>query len=261
MIRVDLHMHTTRSDGRHSLQEVMDRCSAGRLDVVAVTDHDVATEPAEWEVEGRKVRRIGASEVTANWRGGEIHLLAYFPAGIPDAFARFCDDQCARRTLRYEAARHALGWSGLPNAADLAARGVIAPTRHHLARAMVDGQHVRDLRSAFAHLGRGLVPRFDRTAKEALSAIAEAGGISCWAHPPLNLARDGLAELVGWGLRAIELVRPANTSRDRYALRKLASRHDLLFSGGSDWHGWHDAPLGLFHATEADVGPLLAELA
>lgn len=261
MMRVDLHMHTTRSDGRCGLQEVMDHCAAGRLDVVAVTDHDVATDSADTVVGGHRIRRIGASEVTATWRGHEIHLLAYFRAGIPEAFARFCEDQCARRSLRYEAARQALGFDDLPSAAELAARGVLAPTRHHLARAMVERGHVRDLRSAFVRLGGGRVPRFDRTAQEALAAIAEAGGISSWAHPPLTLARDGLAELVGWGLRAIEVARPSATSRERYALRKLASRHNLLLSGGSDWHGWHDAPLGLFHVTETDVGPLLAELA
>lgn len=261
--RFDLHMHSIRSDGRFPPAEVLERCARGGLDVVALTDHDLAGElaPGIHHVGGRDLHVVGAAEVSGTHLGREQHLLVYFPGEVPEGFREFCHEQCRLRAMRYEEAVRRLELPGLAPPADEARRGQIALTRHHLARELVHGGHVKNLREAFAkYLGEshGLVPPITLAFVDAIRIGREFGGITSWAHPPVPLLESVLPTFVAAGLQGIEALRPMVTSDERRRYREIARRHGLMLTGGSDWHGWSDDDaLGLFRVEAREIGPFV----
>lgn len=249
--RFDLHLHSTRSDGRFPPEDVLARCAAGRLDVVALTDHDLTTPlaPGLHTVNGRTLHVIAGAEVSGVHDGREFHLLVYFPAAVPDAFRTFCTERAQHRAERYARAVDRLGLPGLDAPDDAARRGERALTRHHLARALVDAGAAADTRDAFRRFvchSHGIVDRVDLDFREAIRVARKHGGVTSWAHPPMPALRTYLPAFVGAGLHGIEALRPHTSARDRNTMRRLARQHDLVLTGGSDWHGWADADLGLF---------------
>lgn len=263
--RFDLHLHSDRSDGRYPPDEVLRRCALGGLDVVALTDHDIAPAIAAGThvVEGRAVRVIAGVEASGVWEGTELHFLVLFPGEFPADFAAFCAARVAGRVDRYEAARARLAFDlPPPDAASLA--GERALTRHHLARALVDQGHAKDLRDAFRRfVGEtlGNVPPVDVTADQVIAAGRDAGGVVLWAHPVRDHLHRWLPALVQAGLMGLEGVRPGHNSAERRLARNAARRHDLVLSGGSDWHGWHDLSPGLFAAERNEIATLAERLA
>lgn len=266
-LQFDLHMHSTRSDGRYAPDEVARRCAVGGLDVIALTDHDLAGGLAigHHRVEGRDVWVIGGAEISALHAGREYHLLVYFAGPVPDAFQAFCRDQCRQRAARYAAAIDNLGLPGLPPPSDEAREGHAALTRHHLARALVDGGHVGSVRDAFArYLGEshGRVPPITLPMVDAIRLARACGGVTSWAHPPHVGLAELLPPLVDAGLHALEGLRPNLNSEARHKCRSAAKRFGLALTGGSDWHGWaDDGDLGLFRVPGQEIAPFLGLLA
>ena len=262
--RYDLHMHTQRSDGRHDLMEVLARCARGGLDVIAVTDHDALTnlEPGTRDVEGRALTLLAAAEVTVRLEDREHHVLVYFNGPAPAAFQTFCAAQCAARAVRYETGRNRIGVEEIPSAVALIDAGVIAPTRHHLARSLVRLGHAKDVGSAFRQfLGKGMVPLLETGLDETLQLVRAHGGVAVWAHPSIQDANKLLDRFVRAGIHGIEALRPRLTSRERSTLRRMATKAGLFVTGGSDWHGWGDPDLGLFSVTEGDISGFVDALA
>ncbi|MCB9691777.1 MAG: hypothetical protein H6736_08180 [Alphaproteobacteria bacterium] len=249
---LDLHLHTSASDGRYDLDEVLRRCARGGLDVVAITDHDLARhlQTGPVEVEGRTLHVIAGAEVSGVHEGREHHLLVYFPARVPDGFVDFCNAQCDARRTRFEDAMRALAVD-LPTPPD--ARAL---TRLHLARALVEAGVVETTADAFVrHLGdaHGFVPRLTLPFVEAIRIARAFGGITSWAHPPRVAVEAHLSTFVSAGLQGLELVRPNVPAADRKALKKLARRQGLFLTGGSDWHGWTGPEPGLFRVDAARI--------
>lgn len=264
--RHDLHLHSTRSDGLHSPDDVLAVCARGGLDVIALTDHDLAggLRPGVHAIDGRSVRVLAGAEISGVHAGREHHLLVYFPDEAPASFQAFCAERCRRRAERYEVGRQRLAFDGVPAADDTARRGERALTRLHLARALVREGHARDLAHAFrAHLGDdgGAVPHVDLPFIEAIRIARDAGGITSWAHPPMPALRAHLPAFVDAGLQGIEALRPGTPRRDLREARTLAARYGLFLTGGSDWHGAPDPAPGLFHVDGADLDGFHAALA
>lgn len=261
--RFDLHLHTNRSDGRFEPEEVLRRCAASGLEVVALTDHDLVAPlpPGVHEVEGKQVHVIAAAEVSGQHDGHEFHLLVYFRDAVPDGFRDFCRTQMQGRAERYDQAVRALDLPGLKGSDEAAHRGERAVTRLHLAQAVVEAGHASHLRDAF-HTFRqtDAVPRIALPFTEAIRVARAHGGITSWAHPPLRFVREYLDTFVEAGLQGLEAHRPRVSSADRRALKKLAKRNGLVLTGGSDWHGWNGHQLGLFHVTRYDLTDFLALL-
>ncbi len=263
---VDLHLHTTLSDGRHPPDEVLRRCAAAKLDLVALTDHDLPqrVEVGPRTIEGHRLRLIGAAEVSGMHQGKEQHLLVYFPGEVPDGFRAFCRAQCQERARRYAAAVANLGLPGLDGPDHDAREGDRSVTRFHLARELAAHGHALGVRDAFARWlgdGHGHVPPLSLTFVDAIRQARAAGGLTSWAHPPLPLVDAWLPELVAAGLQGIEAHRPMCTSDDRRRYRRHAKAHGLWLTGGSDWHGWaDDGALGLFRVERSDVGDFLDAL-
>ena len=263
--RVDLHMHSDRSDGRYPPDEVLRRAAAGGLDLIALTDHDLPTTLplGPCEVAGRTIYVLAGAEVSGEHEGAEYHLLVYFDGPVPEAFSAFCRDRARARAERYDAAVSSIGFEELPSADAAAHDGDRSLTRHHLARALVATGHALDLRDAFRRYAgnQGHVPPFDLSFVDAIRIARETGGFTSWAHPPMSALRDHGATFVAAGLQAIEGIRPSLSGEERRRLRRESERLGVLITGGSDWHGYHDGEPGLFAVDAPTVAPFLRAMA
>lgn len=253
--RLDLHIHTSKSDGRLPGPEVLDRAIHGGLHWIAITDHDAtgAVRPGLHVRPHGTVRVIGGAEISGVHEGMEFHLLVYFPGEVPDAFLAFCRDRCQARASRYESGRTSLAIQGVPPADDSARSGERALTRLHLAQALVEMGHTTSIQHAFdLHLAtrHGHVPAVELTFVEAISIARAHGGLTSWAHPTPTQAERHLPAFVEAGLQGLEVLRPQMKRSQTTRLKNLAKTHGLFVTGGSDWHGWNDPDLGRF-AVEA----------
>lgn len=250
--RMDLHMHTDRSDGRYPPDEVLGRAAARGLDLIAITDHDLpnVVSAGTHTLGARTIRVIAGVELSGSHLGREYHLLVYFPGEMPASFAAFLRDRARVRAERYDTACTRLGHPDLPLADAAAHAGERSLTRHHLYRALMAGGHVRDARDGFALLrGSQVVPLIELPYVEAIRTARAHGGLTSWAHPSLDDAQAHARTFVTAGLQGLEGIRPGLDSRTRNGLKNLADKLGLLLTGGSDWHGWAGGDLGLFAVT------------
>lgn len=261
---LDLHLHSSRSDGRYAPDEVLERAVAGGLEVIALTDHDLigAVEPGVHRIDGRELRVLAGAEVSGTHAGREYHLLVYFPAEPPGGFVDFCAEQIKARARRYDTAVDNIGLPDVPHAPAEARSGDRALTRLHLAQALVQAGHAQDLGDAFSrYAGHDNVPRLDLPFTECIRIARSFGGVTSWAHPPREAVNAHLETFVAAGLQGLEGLRPTLKRTDRTFFRKIARRHHLYLTGGSDWHGWHrSTPLGLFRLRGAQVTGFLDAL-
>jgi predicted metal-dependent phosphoesterase TrpH len=263
--RFDLHLHTRRSDGRFDAAEVLRRCAAGGLEVVALTDHDLAADvqPGEHDIDGHRLQVIAGAEVSGTHEGREYHLLVYFPGEVPLGFRDFCRLQCQARADRFAAAVQSLQIPGIDGPDDAAWRGERALTRFHLARTLVDMGHAPSTGDAFARYldhGLGHVPVLGLSFLEAIRVARAFGGLTSWAHPPLAAVKQHVETFAAAGLQGLEAVRPHVNAKARKVYKKAAKRHGLFLTGGSDWHGWKDPKLGLFQVQAWEISDFVDAL-
>ena len=254
-MRIDLHSHSSVSDGTDTPAELVLAAAAAGLDVVALTDHDTTggwDEAVEALPAGlRLIRGAEFSCVAIDSRGRRIavHLLGYLfdPTAqtIVAEQARLRDERRAR--LRAMAARMATDGFPVDPDAVLAALAPDAPAgRPHLARALVSAGVVSSIDDAFQrYLGAGgpyYIARADTDVHTAIRMVRAAGGVPVLAHPAAR--RRGpvidpavIPELAAEGLAGIEVDHPDHDGEDRAAMRDLAVALDLVITGSSDYHG------------------------
>ena len=262
--RYDLHLHTNRSDGNLTVDELIAQCAQHRLDTIAITDHDFVSIPATHtrHVEGRAITIIAGAEMTGSHEGQEYHLLVYFPAEVPSDFLKFCATQTAARLKRITQTMDTLDFKDDTLLDSDALEGKRSLTRHNLAKALVTSGRERSLHTAFngpLKNKSGVVPTFPTTFTEVIRRSAACGGITVWAHPPLAAVEAYLETFVAAGLHGLEALRPSHNRSIRKTLRKAANKYNLVVSGGSDWHGWHSRP-GLFYARTNEIEGLVSLL-
>jgi 3',5'-nucleoside bisphosphate phosphatase len=241
---IDLHLHTTASDGLLQPSELVSRAAACGLRTISVTDHDTCAGLAEADDAARRfgLRLICGVEITAVEGGRDVHLLAYFVDPDSAALVEFLRSQ---RAQRVERVRHigerlaALGYA--INVETLATTANRSIGRPQIADALVSAGHACDRDDAFARLlGAGrpaFVPRRGPIPEAVINLAHEAGGLVSMAHPGLTAMDHLIPRLAAAGLQALE-VRHSDHDRateDRY--RQIAAEHNLAVSGGSDYHG------------------------
>jgi predicted metal-dependent phosphoesterase TrpH len=242
---VDLHAHTTASDGSATPGELVEAARAAGLSAVAVTDHDsvdgvdLAREVAQG---GDGLRVIAGVELSAFEEELEVHVLGLHLADPAKVEATLRDLQAARR-VRGEAIVGVLNALGIPVTFDavLHESGEGAVGRPHVARALIAGGWVSDQREAFdRYLGTGRpahVPKARVSVESAAAIIHEAGGVAVYAHPGREGTLERLTALAARGLDGVEVRHPGHSADDVARLATLATHLGLLPSGGSDWHG------------------------
>ena len=244
---VDLHLHTTSSDGRLTPSELI-RLAAGRgLNVVSVTDHDSTeglAEAYETAREFPQMRIIPGIELSTDIPGDEIHMLGYFikfeDVQFQDILLRFRRGRVERGRLMVEKL-DGLGihlvWDRVQ---EIAGEGSVG--RPHIALAMVEAGYCTEPKFAFPeYLGRnGLayVERPKMMPAEAVEMILGIGGVPVLAHPAYMLdMRASIAELVPAGLMGMEVYYSRYSPEVVQELAQLAKGHGLIPCGGSDYHG------------------------
>ena len=253
---VDLHAHTTASDGRATPEELVALAKAADLQSVAVTDHDTldGLPAAQAAADAMGIHLVHGIELSTIDGNREIHLLGLHLATTGVLAGRLVAVQAAR-VERAATMVEKLNTLGMPVTMDMvqaqAAGGAVG--RPHVARALVAGGWVRDLRDAFDRwLGDGKpanVGKLRLELEEGISLIHDAGGVAIWAHPQGEGNRDRIGRFAALGLDGVEVRHPSHNSEDVARIATLCDHFGLLKSGGSDWHGALDGfrPLGSMH--------------
>jgi len=245
---IDLHIHSTASDGWHSPGAVVGLAAAAGLTTMALTDHDTlgGWPEASAAAAALGVRLITGVEITAVHNGRDIHILGYGMDPAYEPLLVFLVRQRENRVARVREIARRLAARGVP--IDLEALLAASRTRDGsaigrpiIARALVEAGHVPDINAAFTTwLGFGrpaFVSRAGETPAAVISLIRRAGGLASLAHPVL-LRGDGLIEpLVASGLNALEAYHSEHLPEDTERYRTMARRLNIAVTGGSDFHG------------------------
>ena len=246
---VDLHMHSTASDGSRSPAEVVRAAKRASLAAIALTDHDsVAGLPEARQVgDELGVRVINGVELSAVEGESETHLLGLHLSDTTVLERGLSDlrDMRGRRAARIV---ELLQSQGVQVTLDdvLLQAGTGAIGRPHVARALVADGWAVDVRDAFdRYLGAGrpaYVAKDQLGMRDAIAMVHAAGGLAVLAHPGSSATRERLEALLALGLDGVEVKHPSHSPQDTARIRTLSEQLGLLLSGGSDWHGAGDGP-------------------
>ena len=246
---VDLHMHSTASDGSRAPADVVRAAKTVGLCAIALTDHDTVAGLDEAQATGAElgVRIVSGVELSAVEGDAETHVLGLHlrdPFVIQRELAALRD----MRERRGQQIVEKLIALGVQVTFDdvLTQAGGGAVGRPHVARALVADGWATDVRDAFdRYLGAGkpaYVAKDQLGMPEAIRIIHSAGGLAVLAHPGAAGTRERLAALAALGLDGVEVRHPGHSPSDTSRLHALSSQLGLVMSGGSDWHGAGEGP-------------------
>ncbi len=266
-MRLDLHIHSTASDGTEAPEAVIAAAAAGKLDVVALTDHDTTAgvEAAHAAGVARAVEVVPGIEMSSTSGGREIHVLGYFVDPSAPAIRAHEARALGLRAERMRRMIRRLSEQGVQVTMDDVERAAgedrQALARPHLARALLEAGEVVSVADAFDRFigddHAAYVPTDLVSPEGAIEIIIAAGGIPIWAHPPHDLLDALLPALTRAGLRGLEVYRPRTPADRVLRLERMARSSGLLLSGGSDWHGPDGGELGSFYVSGEEVARLL----
>jgi predicted metal-dependent phosphoesterase TrpH len=262
--RVDLHAHTSFSDGVLTPEALVARAIEKRLAALAVTDHDtVEAIPRARVAAGATLELVPGIEMSTAFEGADLHILGYYVnpehGGLRERLARFQKERRDRALSIVERLRELGAPVDLEAVLALAGPGVVG--RPHVAEAMVQAGLVADFDDAFdRYLGSqapAYVPRPAFSPSEAIALIHSADGVSVLAHPGSQMPDSVIERLRASGLRGIEVWHPQHGNSTVRRYRALAERLGLLETGGSDFHGEHrSVDLGELPVPVAVLDPL-----
>ncbi len=251
MGHVDLHLHTTASDGVLSPSEVVRYAQAKGLQAIAITDHDTIEGCEEGLLEGERVglEVIPGIEISAEYSPGSMHILGFFldiHHPLLNERLEYLQKARAERNPKMVAKLNQLGIE-ITYEEVMKASGGGQVGRPHFANVLLEKKIVRNFQEAFDRfLKKGApayVDKFRFTSKEALHFIREARGVAVLAHPnTLGVNRYSeleklILQLVDEGLQGIEVYYPEHSSAEVAQYKTLADRYNLLSTGGTDYHG------------------------
>lgn len=252
---IDLHTHSTASDGTDTPAELVVAARAAGLDAVALTDHDTTMgwAPATAALPDG-LTLVRGLELSCRWnppdgsRSTELHLLGYLVDPAHPELAATLDrlrtsrlDRARRMTERMTAAGVPVRWDRVAELAANASAG-----RPHIARALVEAGIVDSVDEAFATLLSSRSPyhepKEDLDALTGVRLVLAAGGVPVFAHPLARMrgrvvGDDAIRAMVEVGLAGLEIDHPDHTEADREHLRAVAAELGLLVTGSSDYHG------------------------
>jgi predicted metal-dependent phosphoesterase TrpH len=244
---IDLHLHTTASDGLLAPAALVARAAASGLKTISVTDHDTAAGlPEAAEAAARHgLRLVPGVEITSIADGQDVHMLAYFIDPSNGSFAAFLRTQRSDRLARVRRIGERLAELRCPIDVDAimasstgTARSVGRP---QLADALVAKGYAVDRDDAFNRLlaegAPAFVPRCGPTPEAVIASVREAGGVASLAHPGVTRMDSIIAPLARAGLAALEVRHSEHDALTEERYRRLAAHHGLAISGGSDFHG------------------------
>lgn len=267
---IDLHLHTTASDGCLTPADLVDAAHAAGLTIISITDHDTTAgvEEARSAAQARGIDLVPGIEISAVADGRDLHVLGYFIDTTSAALRAFLERQQDDRVRRVTAMVDRLAALGCPIDADpvLAdARRGRSVGRPQIALALVAAGHVRTRDEAFTRYLEpdrpAYVPRAGTPPEHVVHVVHQAGGIASLAHPGVSRRDHLIPALVEAGLDAVEARHTDHDGIVEAHYRSLARHYRLLVTGGSDFHGdgSHRAPrLGVVTLPFEDYSALSA---
>lgn len=265
MATIDLHVHTTASDGTQSPTEAVKEALARGLGLLSVADHDTTGGVCEAvrAARGTSLKLVSGVELSVGEETYEIHILGYFieveNRPLQAALSRLRGARDTRNE-RIVARLHEIGAPvTLARVKEIAGDGSVG--RPHIAAALVEAGFVRSVGEAFGrYLARGkpaYVGRERLGPAEAAAAIKSAGGLPVLAHPAKIGPRETIESLLDQGMEGVEVYHSDHTEEDSRLLLEIAQARNLVVTGGSDSHGPHsDKPIALGSTAVPDwVGP------
>ncbi len=244
-LKVDLHIHSDRSDGSFTCQEIIDYANKKGLKAISITDHDDISglEFSEQYCQQHGIEFIAGVEISARSRPYDLHLLGYFFDYKNKQLNEYIEFFKSERLKRARKIIELLKNYGINLTFDL----ILKKARHgsigrpHIADAMVEEGYAYSYQEAFnKYIGDGrpcCVPKYKIKPPEAITLINQAGGICVIAHPGSDVTDERLMELIKFGLDGIETIHPRHTQEQVDHYREIIQKHQLLETGGSDCHG------------------------
>ncbi len=241
---IDLHSHSTASDGAVAPAEVAETAKRAGLAAFALTDHDtLAGVPAAIETGERLgIRVVAGVELSLMDGDKEVHMLGLHIAKVAELQAELEAVRDSRKSRAAEIVGK-LNALGVPVTIEavFAEAGGGAVGRPHVARALIAGGWVRDQREAFdRYLGAGRPANVEKqriTIADGIRLIHDCGGLAVIAHPGGEGRRERVEPLIALGLDGLEVRHPGHSGEDMLRIEALADHFGLVKSGGSDWHG------------------------
>ncbi|MDG5814111.1 PHP domain-containing protein [Chitinispirillales bacterium ANBcel5] len=253
---VDLHIHTTFSDGSYTVKEVMEAAVARGLSAISITDHDCTDAyPLALQL-GRSmgIEVIPGVELSSDIQGTDIHILGYYVDITCPALINKLKEMKAARYLRAQKIVSNLNKQGVDLRFDtvLSVAGLGAIGRPHIAAAMLKEELVYSFREAFEkYIGYGLpayVEKLKMQPREVFDLVKQAGGIPVLAHPAVTKVDERIPEFIRDGLMGIEVYHPEHPRAAERHYLKICKKYHLAYTGGSDFHysaNHHKSDIGL----------------
>lgn len=254
---IDLHTHTTASDGSLSPAEIVRAAKAAGLDALSITDHDTLAgyEEAKAVAAEEGLELVCGIELSTKFvqvdrpKPKTVHLLGYFPRREPAPEFRewLLDMQASRRDRNVRLAAKLQSMSIDLTIEEVEARGRSMAGRPHFAQILVEKGYVATIQEAFDRYldesAQAYVERQEPSFGEGVRRILEAGGVPSLAHP-IRLGKrvpaheeEVIRQMAKMGLKAIEAYHSDHGARDQERYQLLARRYDMAVTGGSDFHG------------------------
>jgi 3',5'-nucleoside bisphosphate phosphatase len=245
---IDLHTHTTASDGRCAPEELVVRAVAAGVTVLAVTDHDTVSgcDAAGAACAANGIAFVPGIEITAMREGGDVHVLGYFLDTASPALHAFLAAERRHRIDRVRQIVDRLAALGIALDADAILRPAIddpakSAGRPWIARALVAAGHARSSDEAFERwLVRGkpaFIAREGPAPEDVFARIHQAGGLASLAHPGLGRRDEWIGAFASQGLDALEAYHSEHDAAATARYLALAADLGIAVSGGSDFHG------------------------
>lgn len=245
MGKADLHIHTTASDGNSTPAEIVKLAAEQKLEIISITDHDSIAGLAEAIDAAREldIEVIPGTEITATYEEREAHLLAYGFDTEDTDFRKLMKGHRQARVDRGKWILEKLSREGF----DLHIDEVRAEAngsnigRPHIAAVMVSKGYVASFKEAFirylSNRQLGVIPSDYFSHHEVIETVKAAGGATVIAHPGQMYSEKELEGLVEAGVDGIEVIHPSHNYELQKKMEAFAERHNLLSTGGSDFHG------------------------
>lgn len=243
--KVDLHIHSSRSDGSLSCREIINYACQIGLKAISITDHDDISglEVAEKYCLQQGIEFITGIEISARTQSFDLHLLGYFFDYRNKRLHEYINFFQDERLKRAQKMVRLLQNHGIRLPFDLIQKkaGPGSIGRPHIADVMLEEGHVYTYQEAFdKYIGDRrpcFVPKYKISPAEAIALINNAGGICVVAHPGTDVTDEGLINLIKAGLEGIETLHPRHTQAQVDHYREIIHKYGLLETGGSDYHG------------------------
>jgi predicted metal-dependent phosphoesterase TrpH len=269
---IDLHMHTTASDGRCTPEELVQQAYDKGIRTMAVTDHDTMASVARATAAATSLGMtcIPGIEITSVHGGKDVHVLAYFLPELSAELADLLAEQRRNRTERAQTIAARLAAAGAPIDVEALmqageALGGKSLARPQIAQALIAAGHVSTVAEAFekylAEDGPAYVPHRGASPAEVVALIVKAGGLASLAHPGYTKKDDAIPAMIAAGLGAIEAYHSSHDRETTERYLALARDLDLSVTGGSDYHGEGTRRSEFFGVTQLPSGHFDALLA